>query len=288
MNQQKPILSLIYIPSLNIGVSYSSLCKFLRESSLDKTGKFKKPIKYNEAVEEFFGNFVLKNWNQISDIERDFGTTPGQIQNLMKEYKLKKEWAFADSSSENIAIGRKGELFIKNQEEFIVVADKIKTNSKSDYDLILREYGSVDSKVTKLRKTESGSHRHKFNVANVTSNTKFVFCIGYTEDYEEVMILLKFPYKFVKGKQSLSVPVETLMTSKYKSFIHKIYASSKSFLYGEDFKDGFIQEDNIELFQIIENNKKKFKLEVYAKLMNQFEDGKYKELKEELKVLNLL
>ena len=199
-------------------------------------------------------------------------TTPAQIQNLMKEYHLKKEWAFADSTSENIAIGRRGELFIKEQEEFVVVADKIKTNSKSDFDLILRGYGSVDSKVTKLRKTASGTYRHKFNVANVSKTTKYVFCVGYNEDYSEPMILLKFPYQFVKGKQSLSVSVEGIFNSKYKAFIHKIYPSNMSYLYGDEYKDGYPFEEITDIYLIIEKLRKKLPVEVYANLLQRFED----------------
>lgn len=229
-----------------LSIGYATLCKELSALSLDKHGHFKKPIKSTPQLEDFFKNFVLKENQQISQICEDYGATPAQVQNLMRTYALTKEWDLAHSSSENVAIGRTGELFLKEQPEFKVVADMIKKDSKAPYDIVLVGYGAVDAKVTKLRETPSGGHRHKFNVANVTKPTRYAFCIGYTSDHKEPMILFKIPYKFLKGKQTLSVSVEKLEGSKYEQFIHKIYPSSETHLYSETLRAKYLGAETLQ------------------------------------------
>lgn len=229
-----------------IGVSYSTLCKFLREVSLDKYGHFKKPIRNTPTLEAYFTNYVLKEHDQLQDICNLFQASSSQIENLMKTYTLTKAWAFQDSTSENIAYGRAAELFIKEQDEFRIIADMIKKDSKSEYDLVvapnqelfkhwhnIEKIGAVDVKATKLRKMASGGYRHKFNVANVTKPTKYVFAVGYTEDYEEPMILLLLPFKEIKGKQSISISVDKLEESKWAEWVFKIYPSKQQSLYSE-------------------------------------------------------
>ena len=220
--------------ALLLEVSYSTFCKFLSSVSLDNKGHFKKPIKNTPQLEDYFSSFIIKEFKQLQEICEAFQVSSSQVQTMMRNYTLTKEWDLANSSSENVAIGRTAELFVKEQSEFKVVADMIKKDSKAPYDMVIAGYGAVDVKATKLRTTPSGGHRYKFNVANITKPTKFAFCVGYNEDYSKPEVLLIVPYKFLKGKQSLSVSKEKLMESKYKEFVHKIY-------YTEDIP----QEDNL-------------------------------------------
>lgn len=214
-----------------INVSYGTFCKYIRLLSLDNHGQFKKPIKSTPELEKYFSEYIMKVYTQLQDICKDFNASSSQIQSLMRNYQVRREWDLKNSSSENVAIGRKAELFIKEMGDFQILRDMIKTDSHSDYDLVIKGIGAVDVKATKLRPTASGGHRHKFDIANVTAPTKAVFLLGYNEDYSEPMVLLIIPYKEIKGKKSLSISVEKLHESKYAQFVHKIFDSSMKHLY---------------------------------------------------------
>lgn len=206
-----------------IEVSYSTLCKYLASLSMTNEGKFKSKIHASDNLKDLFENYILKNYPQIPLITEAFGASPSQVQTLMRTFALRKEWDFSNSTAENVAVGRKAELFIKEQPEFRVVADMIKKDSKALYDLVIAGYGAVDVKATKKRLTKSGTHRYKFNIANASAPTKYLFLLGYSEDYSTPEVLLKVPFKEVKGKQSLSVPAEALMESKWAQYVHKVY-----------------------------------------------------------------
>lgn len=225
-------------------VSYSSLCKYLRTIQLDSKGKLKKNLKRTESFLDFFENFIMKEYDNITDICNTFGLTPQQVQYYMKETNTRREWNFKDSSSANIAIGRKAELFVKSLPQVICRKDAIKTESKSPYDLIIREVnpnksedklvvGGVDVKATKLRVTEDGKgHRWKFNVSGATSKekkgkVKFVICVGYNEDYTEELMVLAIPYNDIKGSKSISVSYEHFKDSKYYDYLFDV--SSEKF-----------------------------------------------------------
>lgn len=204
-----------------IGVSYSSLCKYLATLSMDNTGKFKDRIKSDsENLQQYWEKFVLKKYDQIPLIMEAFGMSPGQVQGLMRQYNLRKEWNFKDSTSREVAFGRKAELWVASRDEFHVLRDMIKTNSKSDYDLVLVSWGAVDVKATRCQSTPSGGHRYKFNTANVAKPTRHVFLVGYDAEGENPEVFLILPYKEVKGKQSISISKEKLEESKYFQFLH--------------------------------------------------------------------
>lgn len=241
-NHWKQFISLLHSgesvkdTSVKIGVNYTTFCKYLRSISIDREGKFKKPIISTPNLEEFFTEYILKEYQQQQDICEDFGCSTGQIQKLIRDYQLIKEWDLKNSTSENVAFGRQGELFIKGMEDFFVLADMIKKDSKAPYDLVLRpnqqyfnywngieKIGAVDVKCTKLRKTESGSHRWKFNIDNVTKPTKYVFALGYDEDSKEPQVLLIIPFKEVKGHSSISISKEKLSESKYRDYVYKMF-----------------------------------------------------------------
>lgn len=236
----------------SLNISYSTLCKYLRTLSLDKHGNFKKPIKDTPNLQEYFTDFILKKYDQLQDICKEYGATSAQIEGLMKKYALTKEWALQDSTSENVAYGRRGELFIKEQPDFKIIADMIKKDSKAPYDLVLTpnhtifnhwndidKLGAVDVKVTKLRKTNSGGYRHKFNIQNATAPTKYLFLLGYTENYEEPMCLYIIPFKRVKGKATLSISVDKLHESKYMEDLYKLYPSKSTNLFDQVVREKF-------------------------------------------------
>lgn len=208
-----------------IGVSYSTFCKYLSSISMNRHGLFKKPIKNTPQLEEYFNNYIMKEFTHLQDICETFDVSSHQIQNLMRTYSVTKEWDLSTSTSENVAIGRRAEKFIKEMKEFRIVADMIKKDSKAPYDLVIADYGAVDVKATKLRNTPSGGLRWKFNVANVCKPTKYVFLLGYNEDYTEPEVLLTVPIKFIKGKKSLSVSKTKLDNSKYSKFLFKKFYS---------------------------------------------------------------
>jgi antitoxin component of RelBE/YafQ-DinJ toxin-antitoxin module len=208
---------------------------------MTRTGKFKKPLTYTDNLGDYFNRYVLKNCGQISEICAKFGLTPSQVQNIMREFSLKKEWSFRDSTSINVAHGRAAEIFIKELPDFRVLADKIKTDSKHPFDLILRpnqelfqnwrgieQIGAVDVKMTHRRKTESGTHRWKFNIQGICRPTKYAFLVGYDETSTHPMVLLILPYKEVKGKSSISVACESLQTSKYAEYVYKTWEVPES------------------------------------------------------------
>lgn len=206
-----------------LGVSYTSLCKFLRECSLDNTGKFRDKVRKSEMLREYFINYILVVCDQIPLICEKYNLSPNQVQYYMKEFAATREWDFSNSSSKNVAIGRKGELFIKNCGDFEVVKDPIKKNSKSPYDLILKSYGAIDVKVTKLRSTPSGGYRWKFNIENLSKPVRNVFLLGYDEKYTEPQVLLIIPFKEIFGHSSISISKDKLSESKYSKFVHKIF-----------------------------------------------------------------
>lgn len=213
-----------------LGVGYATLCKYLSSLSMNPNGTFKDRVSTDSAnLEEYFSKYILKNYGQIQDIVKTFGLTAHQVQNLMRTYSLRKEWDFVNSTSENVKFGRKAELWVKSRPEFQILSDKIKTDSKSPYDLVVKGYGAVDVKATKLRGTPSGGYRWKFNVENVCKPTKYVFLVGYDEACEVPEILIILPFKEIKGKQSISISKTKLSDSKYFSSVFlKLYSEDSS------------------------------------------------------------
>ena len=128
------------------------------------------------------------------------------------------------------------------------------TNTKSNYYKTL--FGGSDTSVSNIckriinniRQFEQNAYlselsavldTHKFNIANVSKPTKFVFAVGYTEDYSEPMVLLILPYKEIKGKQSISISVDKLEDSKWNQWVYKVFNSSQVELYSESIRAKF-------------------------------------------------
>ena len=220
-----------------IGVSYNALCRILRELSMKPDGKFKERVAASTRLNDYIEHYILKEYNNLPQILIVFGLTNSRFQYMMKKAGLRTEWNLVDSTSENVAVGRKAELFIKGMLDFKIIKDAIKKDSKSPYDLIVRELnekksedelirGAVDVKATKLRDTEHGT-RFKFNVSSATcpgkSMVKYVFCVGYDPTYTKEMALWVIPRKDIKGVSSVSISWSNHKTNKYSKYLYRVF-----------------------------------------------------------------
>lgn len=208
--------------AIDVGVSYNTLCTFLRERSLDSNGHFKSKIAYNDKVIEFFTK-ILSNYETIDSLISDWGLTQGQVQGLLKKSGVRKEWNLLKSTSPNVVNGRRAEIYVKENCGFMILKDPNKLNSKSPWDLSIKGMGAVDVKATFLRNTNTGDKRWKFNVSSATEkrSVKFVICVGYDEDYRDVEVVLVIPRKDIIKKKSISVSKGSFDSSKYSVYVHR-------------------------------------------------------------------
>lgn len=221
----------------NNSVSYSSLCTYLRLRSINNKGKFKDRIVLNTELKSLFNEFLFKKFDTMRDISEYMGLSHSRIHYIMAQFDMHKEWHLEDSTSENVRVGRKAELFVKAQPEFRVLKDMVKKATKYPYDLIIAGdpehrhpiVGAVDVKSTHLREYQGG-HRWKFDINNTRKKSvtqlKFIVCVGYDETFTVPQVMLIIPFRDVKGIASISFCMEKMKQSKYYKYLYKIYDES--------------------------------------------------------------